>query len=63
MTQKELLYMEDAIKHEQNIICIINHSLEMIDNKKIIEFMESELKKHESLLKKLMNKMEGLSNE
>ena len=27
MTQKELLYVEDAIGHEQNIIKIINESL------------------------------------
>lgn len=33
MTQKELLYFEDAIKHESNIISILNESLNNIEEK------------------------------
>ena len=58
MTQKELLYLEDAIGHEQNIISIINESISNLSDEELVNFMDKELKKHESLLKKLMNKLE-----
>ena len=58
VTEKELLYVEDAIGHEQNIISICNESLNFISDTTLVTFMESEIKKHESLLKKLLNKLE-----
>ena len=63
MTQKELLYVEDAIGHETNIIGIIKDTINNLSDNKLVSFMESELKNHENLKKKLLNKLEVLSNE
>ncbi len=59
MTEKELLYLEDAISHEQSIIDILNNT----NNDNINDFFNEEVKKHENTLKKLLNKMETKSNE
>lgn len=58
MTQKELLYMEDAIEHEINIIEICKYSLDMLEDSELVTFMEHNLKKHEALKEKLMEAME-----
>lgn len=63
MTQKELLYLEDAIGHEQNIIKIINESLTMMEDDNLVTFMEKENKKHSNTLNKLLCLMEDKSNE
>ena len=36
MTQKELLYLEDAIGHEQNIISIIEEKIEKLVDEKLV---------------------------
>ena len=63
MTQKELLYVEDAIGHENNMISIIKDTINNLSSKELINFLKEELKKHESMKKKLLNKLESLANE
>lgn len=63
MTQKELLYMEDAIEHETNLIEIATLSIENIEDKTLKTFMKGQLKKHQSLKDKLMKIMEDTANE
>lgn len=63
MTQKELLYVEDAIGHEGNIISILEDSINNLSDNELVNFLKSELKKHESQKEKLMNKLEELANE
>ena len=63
MTQKELLYMEDAIGLEQNIIKILNESLVILEDENLVSFMEKEVKKHGDTLKELLSMMEAKSNE
>ncbi|MBR3162082.1 MAG: hypothetical protein IKF19_05060 [Bacilli bacterium] len=63
MTQKELLYLEDAISHEQIIIKICNESLKSIEDENLVSFIEKEIEKHTSLKELLMNKLEEKSNE
>ena len=63
MTQKELLYMEDAINHETNLIDICNFTIESLDDEDLVTFMKRELKKHQNMKKKLMEVMEDISNE
>ncbi len=63
MTQKELTYLEDAIKHEKNIICICNKMTELIEDEELISFFEKETKYHEKLKRELMNALEERSNE
>ena len=63
MTQKELLYVEDAVKHEQNIINVCNESIDMLEDEDLISFLETEVKKHTKMKEKLMKLLEGVSNE
>ena len=62
MTQKELMYFEDAIGHEGNIIKIIEAGLENIENENISSFMEKELTKHTEIKENLMNLLEEKQN-
>ena len=63
MTQKELLYVEDAINHEQNIMAYISCYSSCIEDNSASTFLEDELKYHEGILKKLVNLLEDESNE
>ena len=63
MTQKELLYLEDAIGHEKNIICICNETINMLEDEDLIAFMEKEVKKHESMKNNLMEMLEVKASE
>ena len=56
MTQKELLYVEDAIGHEKNIISICREMLNTLTDKDLISFMDKELNSH-ILLEKELKKM------
>ena len=44
MTQKELLYLEDGIKHEKNIIDVLSFMSECLNEDELIKFSEKELK-------------------
>lgn len=59
MSQKELMYVEDIYNHELLIIEMINEVLSQISDDKYISLLESHLKKHESLNKKLLKLVEG----
>lgn len=63
MTQKELLYLEDAINHEENLIKYLEDSVSKLDNENIISFFKDEIKTHENICKKQIEEMRGLSNE
>ena len=62
MTQKELLYFEDAIGHEMSIIKILKNSIEQLDDERLVTFMNGELSKHKNLKEKLMNKLGEKAN-
>ena len=57
MTQKELLYFEDAIGHETSIVTILKNSIEQLEDERLVTFMNSELSKHNELKQKLMDKL------
>ena len=63
MTQKELSYMEDAIKHEQNLASIIEESINLLDDEKLVSFMQKQMNNHKDMQKKLMMLMEEKANE
>ena len=63
MTEKELLYIEDAIGHEQNIISIINESLKMLEDENLISFMEEEKEGHLTTLNNLISKLKEEAHE
>lgn len=59
MTQKELLYVEDAIGHEQNVGAIVFETINLLQDKNLKTFMKNELKKHQAIETKLMNLLES----
>ena len=63
MTQKDLLYLEDAIGHETNLITIYNYYEEIVSDNNLKVFLKKELKKHQELKKKLLKVMEDITNE
>ena len=63
MTQKELLYFEDAIQHEENIISICQNTKDSLQNEELATFIESEIQVHTELKEKLLNLLEGKVNE
>ena len=62
MTQKELLYVEDAVGHETNIIKILQETIKNIQDEKLISFLENKLETHVSMKEKLISKLEGTAN-
>ena len=63
MTQKELLYLEDAIGHEDNIISICKETIKKLTDEKLISFLENEMNNHISMKEKLLNMLEVKANE
>ena len=63
MTQKELLYVEDAILHEQNVIAYLNDMTNTLEDDNLISFINDEIKKHESAEKKLTKTLEDIAND
>lgn len=63
MTQKELLYVEDAISHEENVIAYLSDSVGRIKDESIIEFFEKELVHHNKVKKDLLNYLKECSND
>ena len=63
MTQKELLYFEDAIGHEGNIICIVEDIIEQLEDDNLISFMKNELEVHSSMKEKLIRLLEEKTHE
>lgn len=59
MTQKELLYVEDAIGHEQNIIRVLKWNIEDVNDESIQSFLEKQIKDHTSMEKKLKKLLEA----
>ena len=62
MTQKELLYIEDAIGHEDNIIKMCQESIKNMQNEDLITFINNEINTHTNTKQKLMNILEVKSN-
>ena len=63
MTQKELLYVEDAINHESNIISILTDNINILENDEIKDFLEEKLNEHIAFKVELINVLEDKSNE
>ena len=63
MTQKELLYIEDAIGHEGNIIKICEVSMDSLEDDDLVSFFQKEIKKHTSMKEKLTKLLEDKNNE
>lgn len=63
MTQKELLYVEDAIGHEKTIISNLEDYINCLENTEIIDFFKKELKTHTKIKTDLLKLLESEKNE
>ena len=63
MTQKELLYIEDAIGHEKTIISVIDSTIEQLEDEDLVTFMKGEKKNHQRIEKDLKSLLEEIKNE
>ena len=63
MSQKELLYYEDAIMHEDYTIKICKDLASRLKDAELISFMNNEIKHHEMIRNKLLTQMEESSHE
>ena len=62
MTQKELLYVEDATSHEDVIIKVCEETVQYLKDENLISFMKEELKKHENTKQNLLEMLEVKTN-
>lgn len=63
MTEKELLYFDDAINHEQYLESYIEFAISNLEDSNLIEFMKKELRNHEMIESKLFSVLEDNTNE
>jgi len=63
MTQKELLYVEDAIGHEKNIISILKETLNYLESEELVNFIQKELEFHQERNDNLINLLKEESYE
>ena len=49
MTEKELLYMEDAYEHEKSIISILNDMVEKLSDNNLVSFINEQITNHENI--------------
>ena len=63
MTQKELLYVEDAIEHEKNLIAYLEELTVKLEEKDITDFISKEISNHKKEEKSLLKLLEELQND
>ena len=63
MSQKELMYLEDAIGHEKSIIDICSNIENELSDENLKEFINSSIELHQNRKDRLMNFLEGKANE
>ena len=63
MTEKELLYVEDAVKHESNIIQIVTDIINKLQDEELKDYMEEKLNEHMAFKVELINALEDYANE
>ena len=63
MTEKELLYLEDAIGHEKSIIEIFNNLINNIEDSNLLNFMSLQMSNHEKIKENLISLLKEKANE
>ena len=58
MTQKELLYVEDAIGHEKTLLSVISETIKKLESEDLADFMDTELERHQKMYDKLLKLLE-----
>ena len=63
MTQKELLYLEDACKHEEILLEVLDDALNTLDDDSFLKSIQTEISIHQRLLDNLNQLLEDKANE
>lgn len=63
MTQKECLYVEDAIGHEQVMIQVLTEGEKQLQEKALKNYVNEEIKTHKQIIKELKKVLEESRNE
>lgn len=58
MTQKELLYVEDAVEHEKSIIKLCNDFLNKLEDNNLRDFITMQINSHEEMKSNLLSLLE-----
>ncbi len=62
MTQKELLYVEDAVEHEKSIIKLCNEFLNKLEDDDLKDFITTQINSHEEMKSNLLSLLEEEAN-
>lgn len=62
MTQKELLYVEDAVMHEKSIIKLCNDFLSKLTDDDLIMFINNQIESHQRMENRLINLLKEQAN-
>lgn len=63
MTEKELLYYEDALGHEDNLISIIKESIKLLEDERLVNFLKNQETIHQENKQSLKKLLEEKNNE
>ncbi len=63
MTQKDLLYFEDAIEHEKAMVEICNNFLLKLKNNELKSFVREQINSHEKIRDELLYFLKEKANE
>ncbi len=63
MTQKELLYVEDAVEHEENILKIIDNLKNNMESDELLSFIDEQKKTHQDIYNSLMDLLKEKAHE
>ncbi len=62
MTQKELLYFEDAVEHESIIIKILEDTKNKLTDENLVSFIDININTHTTIKDNLIKKLEEKAN-
>ncbi len=63
MTQKELLYVEDAISHEKIVLDVLDDNRSLLEDRNLVKSLDKEISIHQEILDNLNQLLEDKSNE
>ena len=63
MTQKELLYVEDACKHEEILIELLEENKDILEDEKLLKVLDKEITIHQRMLDNLFSLLEDKKDE
>lgn len=62
MTEKESLYLEDAVEHEKSIIKICNDISSKLTDEELISFINNQISEHNNNLNSLISLIKEKAN-